>query len=270
MSQEGTFVRSPMTEPLIAIHAMVYKFQKRAWWQMSSLAQQEPLGDAGVPAFRYCISTHTQDPHAQDLQRRSALLPYAVSSNFWNSDSFGERGHIRTSNLLNETAEFILFVDADMVYHKHFMAKLGLAAEKHRGQHKVLAAPRQSMSFEDGYALVDAADYSQVIPTTWDTAKTKKTWWSAHGRISGAGFFQLVHLPSLREYLQKTYGEVCYVGKGYHRDTNLLTRGGYLTPSDRNFRLNAGGIIAAPELGDALHINHWRHNDPLWSSVQPH
>lgn len=249
---------------------MVYKFQKRAWWQMSSLAQQEPLGDAAVPSFKYFISTHCGDPYAEDLQRHAGLLPYPVTSRYWNSDTFGERGHIRTTNLREETSEFILFVDADMVYHKHFMAKLGIAAARHRGQHKVLAAPRQSMAFEDGYDLVNQASYSRVIPGAWDTAKAKKTWWSAHGRICGAGFFQLVHLPTIREYLQKTYGEVCYVNKGYHRDINLLTRRGYLTPSDRSFRLNAGGIIAAPELGDALHINHWRHNDPLWPSIQQH
>jgi hypothetical protein len=260
-----------MSEPLIAIHAMVYKFQKRCWWQLSSLAQQEPWEGNPVPSFKYVISTHSGDPFASEFHDRSARsMPFLVTSEFWDSQAFGERGHVRTRNLRSETSEFILFVDADMVYHKHFMAKLAVAAAKHRGEHKVLAAPRQSMSFEDGYDLVNAASYEGQIPCAWDTAAKKKTWWSAHGRISGAGFFQLVHLPTVREYLMKTWGGIQYVGEHWHRDTNILTAPENKMRSDRNFRLNVGGIIPAPQLGDALHLNHWRHSDPQWKSIPQH
>lgn len=262
----------------ISIHALCYKFQKRAWWQMSSLAAQVPFEGHPVPDFRYVLSTSQDDPYI-GLQnwndRVAAAFPtLQIDRQVWlgGDTRYGERGHVRTYNLLHEDREFLLFVDADQVYHKHFMARVGIAAEKHRGDHRVLATPRLSMSFEDGYALADGEKYAAAIPDPWELIRSRgiKTWKSAHGRICGAGFFQLIDVAAVRKYMMERWGSVCYVPPGYSRDTNILTASTNKMRSDRNFRMNVGGIVEAPELFEQIHLNHFRHQDPQWAQHPQH
>lgn len=265
---------------MIAIHAMMYRFQCRTHWQLSSLLEQRPWGDIPVPEFKYVMSTKADDPFAENT--KALLKAFSPKLNIevqeWPADdlTYGLRGHVRKQNLLKETAEFILFTDSDMVWHPEYMAKVGVWAERHRGDHRVVAAPRHSMSQGAGYSLIelaraDCAGYTEPLKNAWDRAHTVKTRWSAAGFISGAGFFQLIHVPSVREYMMKTYGEVFYNKPNRDgADTNILNANRNEMRSDRSFRIAVEGIIKAPDLSEALHINHYRHSDPEWSSHPLH
>lgn len=255
----------------LEIHAMVLGFQRRAHWQLSSLASQVPWKGHEVPRMRYVMSAHASDPYRARnvdlLQSFDGLLRIQE----WpvGDLTYGRRGHIRTRNLLETQSEFLLFVDADVVYHPHFMAKLGARLEAHRGNPKVLAAPRMSMSFEDGYHLAQSVSYAFPIARTWERTSAVKTWPAAHGRISGAGFFQAIHVPTVKKFLMEKYGQVFYCAPEWNRDHDTFTNT-HITRSDRYFRMLLGGIVEAPELIDQVHINHYRKNDKEWQHVDGH
>lgn len=255
----------------IEIHAMVLGFQRRAFWQLSSLAQQVPWEGHEVPKLSYVMSAHASDPYRSRNEGLLNAFPDLLRIDEWPADdlTYGRRGHIRTKNLQDTKSEFLLYVDADVVYEPTFMAKLAARLEKHRGNTKVLAAPRLSMSFEDGYNLVKFAHYSWPIVGSWKRAMEMKTWPSAHGKISGAGFFQAIHVPTVRKFLQDKYGRVFYCAPEWNRDHDTFTNT-HITRSDRYFRMVLGGIVEAPELINQVHLNHYRKNDKEWANADGH
>lgn len=252
----------------IAIHAVVYRFQKRAWWQLSSLAEQRGTSDYDVPRFVYHVSTVSTDPYADEFQRATSCFPFEIRHHCWSESEFTQRGLIRTQNLRQETEEFLLFVDADMVYHPTFFARLvpSLHMMRDAGDHRVWSVPRLTMSPDDGYRLSEQAHFDAPIRDAWNqAASVPSKRWSYHGRISGAGYFQLIHVPSVRDYMRRVHGDVYYVRPHSHHDTHIITGSTYVTRSDRVFRINVGGVVPIRELGDSIHINHWRRHDPQWN-----
>lgn len=256
----------------LEIHAMVLGFQRRAHWQLSSLVQQVPTCGCEVPQTRYIMSTHASDPYRERTAELLQSFGGVLEVQEWPLEdlSYGRRGHIRTRNLLRAQSEFLLYVDADVVYEPQFLAKLSKRLEAHRGDPRVLAAPRMSMAFEDGYRLVNAVDYSRPIQeSTWELATSVKTWPAAHGRISGAGFFQAIHVPSVKKLLMEKYGQVFYCAPEWNRDHDTF-KDTHITRSDRYFRMLLGGIVEAPELINQVHINHYRKNDKEWHNADGH
>lgn len=259
----------------LEIHAMVFGFQRRAHWQLSSLLEQEPWEGHEVPRMSYVMSAHASDPYrARNVDLRKSFEGLLQIQEWPVSDlTYGRRGHIRTRNLQNCQSEFLLYVDADVVYEPTFMAKLGARLEQHRGNPKVLAAPRMSMSFEDGYRLVRAATaaemYIDPLPWAWERTAFMKTWPAAHGRISGAGFFQAIHVPTVRKFLTEKYGKVFYCAPEWNKDHDTF-KDTHITRSDRYFRMLLGGIVEAPELINQVHINHYRKHDKEWANADGH
>jgi len=253
----------------IAIYAMVLGYQKRCLWQVSSLDAQVPWNGNDVPGLHYVASVTRRDPHwawNEKLVRAfgtSRKVEFVLDTWPAESEDYGRRGHIRTKNLKECPWDWACFVDADMVYHPQFWAQIGAKLSGFSGQPKVVAAPRMSMAFEDGYTLVDGYDYTADAPVPDPFKKTQemKTWPSAHGRISGAGFFQLVHVPSVREYMKSKYGDVFYCAPTWNRDHNTFETT-HITRSDRMFRMLCGGIVPVPDLLPQVHLNHYRKNDP--------
>lgn len=259
----------------IGVYAMVLGFQKRCLWQVSSLVQQQPWNGQAVPQLRYVASVSRRDLHWEwnDRLVRTFRSTGIFSLDEWPADDerYGRRGHIRTHNLRTCPYEWAVFVDADVVYHPQFWAQLASKLPAHAGCPKVLAAPRMSMSFEDGYGLVDGHSYSDLLPVSaaYERTLARRQWPSAHGRISGAGFFQAVHVPAVREHLQRTYGAVFYCAPTWNRDHNTFATT-HITRSDRLFRMICGGIVPLPDLLPQVHLNHYRKNDPEWQSKGLH
>jgi hypothetical protein len=256
---------------------MNYRFQRRCWWQASSLNEQIRLittatatGHIEPPKIKYVMSSHESDPYLVEWTPKfaSAFPNIEVVQQVWSSDEFGLRGHIRTRNLLEETAEFILFVDGDMIYEPAYFAKMIARMEALRGDHRVVAAPRLCTEFEDGYHIIDRDIYGSPVVDGY--AFVESNYKLRPTRTSGAGFFQLIHVPSVREYMLKTYGSVWYAPPQGGRDINILKVMDHRTRSDRAFRIAVGGIIAAPELINQIHLNHYRAKDPQWAQHPQH
>lgn len=218
------------------VHVMVYGFQKRAWWQLSSLCEQVPSGTLKVPKIRYIVSTHASDPYGhwnRGFLKKFPVVQVVVEEWPEGNLDYGRRGHIRTHNLRTTESEFLLYADADVVYHPEFMARLGKHLEELRGDPRVLAAPRLSMAFEAGYNLVNLVEYKELIPDAWRRTEQVKTWPAAHARISGAGFFQAIHVPSVRKFLQEKHGDVFYCAPDWNRDHDTFTNTHITRSEDR-------------------------------------
>ena len=164
-----------------------------------------------------------------------------------------------------------MFIDADMVFGPHYLTRVMQQAQKHAGEHRVLATGRSSMSFDDGYKVVDQADYKAPIHEAYNTIlKSTKTWPAAGGRASGAGFGQLVNIANQKAFAASQNRPFAYVPETYGRDNDGLSNRPYLTRSDRAYRMWYGGVVALPNNLDFIHLNHYRKGDPQWSPELQH
>ena len=264
----------------LLICSMVYQYQKRYWWQLSSLLQQVEWASNLVPNITSLADITARDMNYgwnNDLLNKFNGFGQNADGRKFNhvqrkwpivepetEDQYGQRGHIRSANIrqaLDEGwADWILFNDADMVYGPEFFSQLMTMVDP--DETRVYAAPRWTMKFEDGYRLIDSVKYSQPIEDPVDkllAIVTEPIWQSARGRISGAGFFQLVSLKGLRKKVEEDPGFVDYVPPGYNHDHNTLDDDQtHITRSDKKFRDRLGGIVPLAEADGQYHINHFR------------
>ena len=276
--RKGDSARSK--RPTVAVCTMVYLYQKRYWWQLSSLLHQLPWKGNPVPDIAAYADISARDPYygwndalfkhfhsSKQLEDGHSFFHHqykwpAVSPE--SRDPYGKRGHIRSRNIRrildDGLADWILFNDGDMLYSPTFFSRLMTMVDP--SETRVYAAPRWTMSFEDGYRIVDSCDYVGPIDNPVDKmfeAMESKTWQSARGRISGAGFFQLVSVEGLREKIKEDPGFVDYVPQSYGKDHNTLDEEQtHITRSDKKFRDRLGGIVPLPDASEQYHINHYR------------
>lgn len=255
---------------------MVLGYQKRYWWQLSSILGQVPWEGHSVPRIKLTCSVSENDPHYYWNERIEEVFAdfYQMDLSFdvWPSDSqeFGKRGQIRTRNLQNASCDWVLFNDGDMVYHPTFFAKLGSMLPEYEDEGRILATWRMSMSFENGYKLVDSFDYtSGPVTDLMSRIESVQTWPAARGRISGAGFFQLVNVRKLREISEEQGQPLMYVGPEYKGDHNTFNSN-HWTRSDKAFRSRFGGIVPLRDLPPSWHLNHYRKTDPQYPEGQVH
>lgn len=256
----------------IQICTMVLSYQRRYWWQLSSLLQQVPHRDdtgAGwaVPTIIPQMSVTRRDPYWEWNERLKAIFGDWLKVDEWAADdeTFGRRGHIRSKNIQDcpEDVDWLLFNDGDQVYHPEFFAHLGGLLHHHQDEHRVLATYRDSMSFEDGYRLVRSEAYDGPVLSAFARATSVKTWPASRHRISGAGFFQLINMRVLRKRIAEENPDLqYYVDPGYNKDHNTFNQN-HITRSDRNFRVRMGGIVAI-YCKPQIHLNHYRKNDPQY------
>lgn len=261
----------------ILICTMVYEFQKRYWWQASSVLQQVPFVD---PEGKEWSADIRMDADVSKKDRFGswnhalwkAFQPQGrfqgVWLNDWGTDErYGRRGHIRTQNLqdaLDQDFDWLLFNDGDMVYHPQFFGHMLHHIHTKRSdrcllidEDRVLATYRDSMAFEDGYKLVGSVPYEGPVADAYEKANSVRTWPAAKHRISGAGFFQLVNLRRLRKRIEDgETGLDYYVASGYNRDHDTFKQN-HITRSDRAFRMRLGGIAPMRCLPQ-IHLNHFR------------
>ena len=121
------------------------------------------------------------------------------------------------------------------------------------------------MAFEDGYRLVDQADYQAPIPQVYHhLVGSIKTWPAAGGRACGAGFMQLANVANQRAFAASQNRPFAYVPETYNKDNDGLSAKPYFTRSDRAYRMWYGGVVALPGNLEFLHLNHWRKGDTQW------
>ena len=266
-----------MSGPNLAIYSMVLGFQRRYWWQLSSLAQQTAEGDRPVPNIRAVADVSRRDPHWAWNEQLAKTFSTRIdfSQIEWDAEDerYGRRGHIRSADLKHALddgwADWILFNDCDMVYEPRYFSRLMQLVQGLEDEHRVFATHRHSMAFEDGYSLINSFNYQGEVPAAFGRASTLTTWPAARGRISGAGFFQLISVRALRRLIEKDPGYLDYVPDNWNRDHNTFERN-HITHSDRKFRSRLGGIYPLPECLTQLHLNHYRKNDEEYPHGECH
>ncbi len=273
----------------ILVASYVYSYQKRYWWQLSSLVAQTPYQGFPVPCIHALASVCEEDPYLSYSDLMLDAFPWTdtyqpkcagwhgVTLDRWlNKIAYGRRGLVRNKQLhialYESEADWLLFNDADMVYHPNFFSHLGnlLATGQHEGVpyaecSKVLATYRDTMSFEDGYKVIDSELYDgcPIVNPYGKVQSLAKVYPASHHKISGAGFFQLVNVPLLRKRIREEPSLGVYVplSRGLRCDADIFTPGASIcTKSDIVFRKRLGGIVPIPCLPQ-IHINHYRPHD---------
>jgi hypothetical protein len=247
---------------MIELCTFVYKFQKRYWWVLSSLAQQ-----LNAPPLKITTDLCDNDPYLNVAQTQKTFSSLNMSFNMHTPADMGRRGFIRTKNVQNASAEWLLFLDADDVFAPDFFAKLNviLAGLSEADKNKVISIPRLTMAPADGYKLVDSVTYDNIIPAAYAKTDHIKKRYSRHGAVSGAGYFQLVHVPTMRQRRINSYVDGTY-------DVDLMSsKSYYRMRSDMVFRKRFDGVLPIRELSPIVHVNHYRREkDPQFDTIQCH
>jgi hypothetical protein len=239
-----------MSKPSIDLSICVYKFQKRLRWVLSSLNQQ--VNNPFDMTIR--LATHSSDPYKAMHEEMVKTFPnLKIVINEYTDDSFNSRGLTRTNDIKACTSEWILFLDGDNVFHPTFFDKLYSALKDTTSEVRTqcISVPRLTMLAKTGYKLIDSVD-TKEIANAYNEALSVKTHLSFKGRVNAAGFFQLAHVPTMKQM-----GITSYVN-GSH-DTPVFDKGTRYSPkSDIVFRKKFTGIYAIRELPLLIHINHYR------------
>lgn len=270
-------------QPELEIFSMVLGYQKRYWWQLSTVLEQQHWEGYLPPRIRCIASVSRRDPwfdwNLKLLQVFRDQYGLDLVLDVWEADNvnYGRRGYVRTRNLQAATAPWVMFNDGDMLYPPSFFAKQKVRAELHAGDHRVLAAGRSSMAFESGYQLIDAQSYQAPIQNAYRLALGVPTWLAAGGRVSGAGFHQLIDLQAAKAFAATQGQPLVYVPDSYSHDNNIVSSGTvrHETRSDRAARIRLGGVVRLSDNSDdvltgQLHLNHWRRQDPAWRADLQH
>lgn len=229
----------------------IFKFEKRFKWVLSSLNQQinNPF------KLHIKVAAHaTKDNFRHLLDEMPKTFPNLdINITYYDNDSFNARGQTRTDQIKQCTSEWLLFLDGDNVFPPNFFNKLYeiVTTVSPLIKRQVFSVPRLTMDAKQGYTLVDGDD-SPEIANAFTKASSVKTHLSFGGRISGAGYFQLVHVPTMKQL-----GINEYVIGSY--DSPILDKViKFNTRSDVVFRHRFKGVYQIRTLPHIVHLNHFR------------
>jgi hypothetical protein len=221
-------------------------------WVISSLNQQvdNPF------QMTIKIAASKKDPFRADLDTMKATFPKLnILITDYDDSVFNARGKTRTDNIKNCTSEWILFGDADNVFHPQFFSGLMplLSNLNANDKKKLISVPRLTMDSKTGNSLVNSnIDFKTEIQNSYKNASSVKTRLSFGGRVSGAGYMQLVNYPTMCQM-----GIDTYVNGSY--DSSILDKNKtFKTKSDIVFRKKFDGIIKVTDLPLLIHLNHFR------------
>jgi hypothetical protein len=178
-----------------------------------------------------------------------------MTFNEYTKDQIQFRGFTRTQHIKNTKAEWLLFLDADCVFHPTFIDKLlhRINRTTEVDRDKLFSVPRLTMSQRSGYSLVDSVDYTNIIPNAYETCdKVPDKFPSNKGFIAGAGYFQLVHVPTLRKMGINSYVDGNYDNPMFKTDIRSHMK------SDVIFRRKLKGVYKMNDLPPLIHIQHKR------------
>jgi hypothetical protein len=228
----------------------IFKFEKRFFWVLNSLSQQinnpfklhiKVAAHKTLDNFRYILD---------EMLKTFPKLEITICD--YDNARFNARGQTRTDQIKNCQSDYILFLDGDNIFPPQFFSSLHplLGAIDKR---KVISVPRLTMDAREGYRLVDSVnDYTKEIPNVYEKVSAVKTRPSFNFRVSGAGYFQLTHYPTM-----KSMGINSYVDGSY--DSPILDANErFCTKSDIVFRKRFDGVHPIVTLPKIIHINHFR------------
>ena len=225
----------------ICIHC--FKYQKRLTWMLSSLLQQE----GNIPDIIINISHTTNDgtPTTEDLCKFFREKGLNIKETLVPKEEVHNRGRARNRQTKESLADYLLYVDCDMVYDKDFMADLHQQLKTNlKDEDKVMGADRISLK-EDfclQYFEKDKTEYPTVIANVSGIVSSFPVKWIT-GRNTCPGNFQLCSMRAIKAK-----------GGGYGGRNNDFWRN---TKSDRAMRCRMGGRVGI-NAKKQWHLNHDR------------
>jgi len=226
----------------ICIHC--YNYQHRLSWMLSSLVQQK--GKVPNLIINISHSSNNGDPTTEEVCNYFRKKGLNIVETILTKQEVSNRAIGRNRQVAQSEADWILFVDSDLVYDPYFFDDLQKQLKTNlRYEDKVMGADRHSLNipFCVKYFEEDDRKYPCEIK---NVAKIPAQWpkkWISGKRIA-AGYFQLASLEAIRE---KAGGK--YVKRA--RDHWRGTRG------DRMFRCRMGGRVGI-DVKPQYHLNHDR------------
>ena len=226
----------------ICIHC--YHYQHRLCWMLNSILQQK----GNIPNIIVNISYAPNNgiPTTEEVCEFFRKQGLNIKETVVTEKQASNRAIARNRQVADTKADWILFVDSDMVYDPHLFADLQIQLKTTlKNETKVMGGDRHSLDipfcikhFED-----DKRDYPCVIPDVAQiTAKWPVKW--VTGKNTVAGNFQLASVKAI-----EIIGDGKYTGR-----TREIWRA---TKSDRAFRCRMGGRRGI-DIKPQYHLNHDR------------
>jgi hypothetical protein len=173
-----------------------WRFHRRQWWQLSSIAQQ-----IDPPEIINTLNFWKEEEPEYEQIRYEMIRTFdnkvTMNTRYWTDPGFQYRYNVRTHDLQNTTADWLLWTDPDILFHPHFFRKLARKLETYKHEGKVLSVRR--ISVENGNELIDSQDYREGRVVENAVEKTGLYHAENGGSTVGAGYFQLINVQSLRE-----------------------------------------------------------------------
>ena len=255
----------------IEISVQMFEFQKRFWWMLSSLLQQKSWQDNPVPDIKITVSVMPSIDRYKGLtQDIIETFDKHLDLEFKEYANLG-RGILRSNDLKNTKADWILFTDADMLFHPEFFSEMSTNhLHKWKKFGNLITIPRMTISRPTSCDLVKTFDYSskKSIENAFEKCWAIREGYSRRGRTPGAGYFQLVETEYIKD------NNITYCDR--RADASLFSKNGNKFRSDIIFRRKMNGVVAIKKEPDetgsrdilkpVIHLNHWRQNDEQWTN----
>ena len=181
----------------LCIHC--YNYQHRLCWMLSSLLQQE--GDIPNLTINISYAPNNGNPTTERVCAFFKKKGLNIIETVVTEKEVSNRAIARNRQVAQTKADWILFVDSDLVYDPLFFDDLQKQLRNDlRDVTLVMGADRHSLNipFCIKYFEEDTRKYPCVVPKVAEiAAKWPKQWIS--GRRIAAGYFQLASVKAIRE-----------------------------------------------------------------------
>lgn len=228
----------------ICIHCNFY--QKRLAWMLNSLLDQ--AGD--IPNLIINISHTDNDgnPTTEETCEFFREKGLNIVETMVTQEEISNRAIARNRQATATTADWILFMDGDIVFDPYFFDDLQKRLKTIlKDVELVMGADRHSLDDKFSIQYFEEQDkriYPCIIEKTAEIASKWPVKYK-HGKDTCAGYFQLVSVRVLKE---KGKGKITDKPKDHWRNTR----------GDRALRVRLGGRYGIPNTKPIYHLNHDR------------
>ena len=245
--------------PSIELCILLYSFQKRFWWMLSSLSQQ--IGD--IPNLSIKVNIHKDDPYKHItkslIKTFDGLLDIKLKE--YDCEEFGFRSYTRNFDIIETTSDWLLFSDADIVFHPNFFMEFLVIMQQQfdKCKNTMTSVPRYTMGPEHGNSLVDSEVYT-TLPIDKAFEKGFTTYpveWSGGTSVPcGAWYFQFMYTEFIRN--------MPYI-ENIRRERSLFSKKGNKFWGDKIFRNKLPrSIFRVKRISPIVHISHYKKRHPKW------
>lgn len=229
----------------LEIVAQCYYYQYRFCWMLSSILQQQKHNIDIVVTCSYL------EDGSDGLLSNKSIINFFQKKGLniigykYTYDKIIDRSYFRDDRTKNSSADWILFVDADMVYNQDFFKDLEekLISDDYRNETKVLGADRVSLDIDTCENYIRSMNYGFepiFVPHPVVVLKTFPVK-GIGGGTKAPGFFQLI-----RGDVAKSVGKYCTKNNGFF--------------ADKSIRYLCGGVREIKNIKPQYHLNHYRDN----------